>query len=584
MSAFTPSTATTLERIRSLLHEIYEPAQVAEAFKAICELLDSFQDLSQPRPKNTSPYLSERSITLITYGDTLRRDREYHEAPLQTLHRFLRERLQKVIDTVHILPFYPWSSDDGFSVIDYKAVDPALGEWRDIENIGADFRLMFDAVINHASAQGEWFARFLRGDPAFRRRFFVESPETDLRGVTRPRTSPLLTPFIREDGEVIHVWTTFSADQVDLDYRDPVTFVAILEVILFYVRKGAQVLRLDAIAYMWKQAQTACIHLPQTHALIRLMRAVLDVAVPEVTLITETNVPHAENISYWGSGVDEAQLVYNFTLPPLLLHTLLTGQANHLVEWINTLKTPSAQTAFFNFTASHDGIGVRPVEGILNGEQLKNLVNLALERGGRVSYKRNPDGSDSPYELNVTYLDACIDSTESVELQVRRFLLSQGVMLALAGVPAIYLHSLVGSHNDLEGMIQSGINRRINRTKLNIDELIAELETPGSFRARVFEQYCTMLQARRTCSAFHPAGGQQAHSLNDGRVLVLERAAPESGEKVLALFNLIGQDQTLNGMSSGINLLTGVPFTGGTLILAAYDMCWLKLNPSKEAV
>lgn len=577
MSAFTSNTAT-FERIRSLLHQIYEPAQVEETFKAICELLDSFQDLSQRRPQSTSPYLSERSITLITYGDTLRRVEEHHESPLQTLHRFLRERLQKVIDTVHILPFYPWSSDDGFSVIDYKAVDPTLGNWPDIENIGADFRLMFDAVINHASAQGEWFARFLKGDPGFRRRFFVESPETDLRGVTRPRISPLLTPFIREDGEVIHVWTTFSADQVDLDYRDPATLVAILEVILFYVRKGAQVLRLDAIAYMWKEALTSCIHLPQTHALIRLMRAVLDAAAPEVTLITETNVPHAENISYWGDGTDEAQLVYNFTLPPLLLHTLLTGQANHLAAWINTLKTPSAQTALFNFTASHDGIGVRPVEGILNGEQLRGLVNLALERSGRVSYKRNPDGSDSPYELNVTYVDACIDPTESIEFQVRRFLLSQGVMLTLAGVPAIYLHSLVGSHNDLEGMIQSGINRRINRAKLDFDQLIAELETPGSFRARVFDQYCNMLRVRRACYAFHPAGAQEARSLNDGHVLALERTAPETGEKVLALFNLTGQDQTLTGIPSGVNLLTGVPFAGETLILAAYDMCWLKLN------
>jgi len=577
VSAFTPNT-TTFERIRSLLHEIYEPAQVEETLKAIYELLVSFQNLPQGHAQSTSPYLSERSITLITYGDTVRRTGEPHEPPLQTLHRFLRERLQKVIDTVHILPFYPWSSDDGFSVIDYKAVDPTLGDWPDIENIGADFRLMFDAVINHASAQGEWFARFLKGDPAFRRRFFVESPETDLSGVTRPRTSPLLTPFIRKDGEVIHVWTTFSADQVDLDYRDPATLVAILEVILFYVRKGAQVLRLDAIAYMWKEAHTACIHLPQTHALIRLMRAVLDVAAPKVTLITETNVPHAENISYWGDGADEAQLVYNFTLPPLLLHTLLTRQANHLAAWINTLKTPSAQTAFFNFTASHDGIGVRPVEGILNGEQLSGLVNLALERGGRVSYKRNPDGSDSPYELNLTYVDACIDTTEPIEFQVRRFLLSQGVMLTLAGVPAIYLHSLVGSHNDLEGMIQSGINRRINRAKLDFDQLIVELETPGSFRARVFEQYCNMLRVRRACSAFHPAGAQEAHSLNDDHVLALERTAPETGEKVLALFNLSGQDQALTGIPSGLNLLTGVPFSGGTLTLAAYEMCWLQVN------
>ncbi len=554
-------------RLRACLEAIYDSATAARAYEQIKALLTTIQ-----LPPTRADFLSEGGLALITYGDSLR---GAGESPLYTLHQFLRERLQGVVDTVHILPFYHWSSDDGFSVIDYQAVDSALGSWADIESLGQNFRLMFDAVINHMSAQSGWFQAFLNRDPDYAARFFVESPQADLSAVTRPRISPLLTSFTLSSGQTVHVWTTFSADQVDLDYRDPRTLLAILDVLLFYVGKGAQVIRLDAIAYMWKAAGTSCIHLPQTHALIRLIRAALDVAAPHVTLITEANVPHAENTAYFGDGTDEAQLVYNFTLPPLLLHSMIREDGGKLVNWINSLETPSNRTAFFNFTASHDGIGVRPVEGILTRDELAGLVDLTLKRGGRVSYKRNPDGTDSPYELNVTYVDALADPALPLDLQVWRFLLSQGVMLALAGVPVVYIHSLLGSHNDLEGMQQSGINR----AKLELEQVYAELETPGSFRARVFDAYCMMIRARRASSAFHPAGSQHAQGLNEGRVLWLERVAPEGvpQARVVVLLNLSGTSQTVAEVPGGIHLLTRGQFIGGVIPLAPYEMHWIKV-------
>lgn len=558
-----------LERVRACLEAIYDSPTAIATLEQIAAHLHA----AHIPTTHAAEYLSERSITLITYGDTLRRD---GQMPLQTLHQFMRERLAHVVDTVHILPFYPWSSDDGFSVIDYKAVDPVLGDWADVEALGADFRLMADAVINHMSAGSDWFKAFLADEPAFRHRFFIESPQADLRDVVRPRTSPLLTPFPRAGGQTVHVWTTFSADQVDLDYRDPQTLLSILDVLLFYVSKGARVIRLDAIAFMWKQAGTSCVHLPQTHAIIRLFRAALDAVAPQAVLITETNVPHAENISYFGEGTDEAQLVYNFTLPPLLLHTLITEDAAKLVDWINGLNTPSSHTAFFNFTASHDGIGLRPVEGILTPDEVTALVALAKQRGGRVSLRRNPDGTDSPYELNVTYVDACADPDLPIDLQVRRFLLSQAVMLALAGVPAVYIHSLLGSRNDIAGMVDSEINRRINRAKLDVDAVSAELNTPGSFRARVFDAYCALIRARTACRAFHPAGAQRARSANSGRVLWLERTSPDHAEHVIALFNLSHSESHIASVPGGQVLNTGAAFSGGTLTLAPYDVCWIK--------
>ncbi|NJL93722.1 MAG: DUF3459 domain-containing protein [Anaerolineae bacterium] len=412
---------------------------------------------------------------------------------------------------------------------------------------------MLDAVFNHMSAQSEWFRHYLAADPAFVGRFRSEEPATDLSQVTRPRATPLLTPFQRPDGSVVYVWTTFSADQVDLDFRDPTTLLSVLDALLFYVSQGARLIRLDAIAYLWKVAGTSSIHLPETHRVIQSMRAVLDAAAPGTLIITETNVPHAENIAYFGDGHNEAHLVYNFTLPPLLFYSLLAGDATKLREWINTLETPSPQTTFFNFTASHDGIGVRPVEGILSAQELQRLLDHVLALGGHVSYKANSDGSQSPYEINCSYVDAVNDPAAPQAEQVARFLLSQGVMLALAGVPAVYIHSLLGSHNDLAGMQQAGYPRAINRAVLDAKPLGAELATPGSFRAQVFERYRELIRIRRAQPAFHPNAAQAALDLGQAGVLALRRSAPQ--QTLLALFNFSGAPQQVELPGAGRDVL-----------------------------
>jgi glycosidase len=557
------------QRIHALLHQLYPAEQAERTYAEIVALIAA----ALPMPNYPSPYFSERTVTLITYGDTLQKS---GEAPLQTLHRFLNRRLKGIIDTVHILPFYPYSSDDGFSVLDYAAVDPKLGNWDDVVALSADFRLMFDAVINHMSAQSEWFHRFLAGDPDYQGLFLTESPQTDLSGVTRPRTSPLLTLFVRNDGQTVCVWTTFSADQVDLDYRDPHTLLRILRVLLFYLEKGAQVIRLDAIAYLWKEVGTSCIHLPQTHAVVQLIRVVLDSVAPHVILITETNVPHTENISYFGDGLNEAQLVYNFTLPPLLLHTLLSGNASKLCEWINALPALKERTAFFNFTASHDGIGIRPVEGILSAQETQRLIEAVEQRGGRVSYKANPDGTSSPYELNIAYVDAVVPPDLPEALRVSCFILSQAIMLTLAGVPAVYIHSLLGSRNNVEGMLATGHNRTINRAKLHEAEIDRQLDDPQSFRAQVFNAYVHLLKCRTASRAFHPHGSQRAFGYGGGGVFAVERIAPDESERILAVFNVTPEVRAVDvPKPSYTDILTNEVFDG-RLVLLPYQVRWLR--------
>ncbi|MBK9137188.1 MAG: DUF3459 domain-containing protein [Verrucomicrobia bacterium] len=259
--------------------------------------------------------------------------------------------------------------------------------------------------------------------------------------------------------------------------------------------------------------------------------------------------PHADNLAYFGDGTNEAQLVYNFALPPLVLHALLRGDARTLTAWAATLRTPSDQTTFFNFVASHDGIGLNPVRGILPPAEIQFLVERCRAHGGLIGLKQNPDGSTSPYELNIVYFDAVNDpaAEEPLAIQVRRFLVSQAILLSLAGVPGIYFHSLFGSRNDTDGARSSGIPRRINRQKLPLAELRAELAQPGSLRAVVFRQYRELLRVRRGEPAFAPRAPQRIWDV-DRRVFAVERTA-DAGRSVLCLHNVSDQRVMLDLVS-----------------------------------
>jgi glycosidase len=553
-------------------------------------ILDRFQQRAARRPVRERPTarerLTERDVILITYGDQVT---EPDKPLLRTLAEVLEKYVKGVITGVHILPFFPYSSDDGFSVVDYTTVDPKLGTWADVERLGCSFRLMFDAVINHISAQSGWFQGFLSGDPEFADFFIVVDEGTDLSQVVRPRALPLLTRVQMACGERL-VWTTFSADQIDLNYANPDVLLRVIEILLLYIEKGAQIIRLDAIAYLWKKIGTSCIHLDETHRVVKLLRAILDAVAPHVILITETNVPHHENVSYFGDGADEAQMVYQFTLPPLVLHTFHTGDASYLSEWAAGLSLPSGSTTFFNFLASHDGIGVRPVEGILSTSEGQALVERTLDHGGHVSYKAEPDGSQTVYELNISYFDALssLHAAEPLDLQVRRFLASQAIMLGLAGVPGIYVHSLFGSRGHRAGVEHTGRYRSINREKFRRHRLEQALADPASLRHRILYSYLHVIRTRAAHRAFHPNGPQQVLSLHPA-LFVLLRTAPDGSEVLLCVHNVSDSGQSLSIKLGTLpfphagrvrDLITGAAFPVGasgelSLQVGPYQVLWL---------
>ncbi len=520
----------TGEKIRLLLDQIYGEQAGALLFQRLSLLLDQYPF---PKPSGGTPAWDERDTFLITYPDQLH---EEGRLPLGTLADFCNAYLRQAVSCIHLLPFYPWSSDDGFSVVDYRQVSPADGSWEDIRRLGEHFRLMFDMVVNHVSVRSAWFQGFLRDDPRYRDYFIEIKGNPDLSGVIRPRDLPLLSPFHTPAGDK-KLWTTFSPDQVDLNYHNPEVLLEAILLLLFYVGRGAEFLRLDAVGYLWKEIGTPCINLPQTHRIVQVFRAVLERVAPQVKLVTETNIPFQENLSYFGDGSNEAHLIYNFALPPLVLHALQTGSAGFLTRWAQDLVLPSERVTFFNFLASHDGIGLNPVRDILPQDEIDAMIRRVVDRGGLVSYKSNPQGTKTAYELNVNYLDALAGPQEPSNVRVDRFVAAHALMLAFKGIPGIYFHSLVGSRGWKEGVALTGHNRSINRQKLEIQELKREFSDRRLLRSWIFNRLENLLKLRAAHSAFAPQAEQYVLKSSPGSFSLLRRNVA-TRELVLCMHNL----------------------------------------------
>lgn len=558
---------TLIREVEKKLKEIYKDDYKEEALEKIKNLIDRWEKQDFKKIKD----IDQSTAYLITYGDSIYKK---GEKTLRTLHRFLKETVKDRITEVHLLPMFPYTSDDGFSVVDYRKVHEDLGDFGDINEFSKDYNMMFDFVVNHISKSSEWFKNYLNGDEKYKD-FFVEFDENfDYSNVTRPRTSSLFHEF-KGKGGIKKVWTTFSEDQIDLNLRSFNVLAEITDILLMYAYNGATSIRLDAIGFLWKESKTTCMHLEETHNVIKLWRLILDYFKPNTKIITETNVPHKENISYFGNGDDEANMVYQFSLPPLVLYSLTTHNGLKLTNWAKTIGKVSDDATYFNFLSSHDGIGLRPTEGILTDEEREVLVNKTVENGGKVSYKNNPDGTKSVYELNINYGDALINQKEDtkVELQVQKILAAHSILLSMIGVPAIYYHSLLGSRNYYKGVEESNINRRINREKLEYDAILNDLKEDPR-RNNIFEGFMNLLDIRKQEEAFSPFGEQKVLDFGDS-IFSLEREAKDS--KVVFVVNLDSNETFIETKLSGKDLITGKDVKG-KITLKPYEFMWIKVK------
>lgn len=522
---------------------------------------------------------SARDAMVITYGNSII---DGVHKPLDVLNDFLHRYLKGTIGSVHVLPFFPFTSDDGFAVTDYRAVNGNLGEWSDIRRIANDFKLMSDLVLNHVSSQGTWFNEYLQGHAPHDRFFFEASPDDDLSEVVRPRTSPLLREVQTANGPR-HVWCTFSHDQVDVDFRNPEVLLEFLRIMRLHIENGVRIIRLDAVAFIWKEIGTPCIHLPQTHAIVQLMRVLCDFAVEPLILLTETNVPNLENLSYLGNR-NEAHAVYNFSLPPLVLHALMSGTAEYLHRWQVSMPPAQLGCAYLNFTASHDGIGMRPAEGILPPEEAEKMIDGVRRFGGEVSMRTLPGGGEAPYELNITWFDAMAGSFDGPDdWHMARFLCSQTIIMALEGIPAFYIHALLATPNDHEGVAKTGIKRAINRHRWDYPALLERLADPESAQSRVLNGLKARVRTRCRQPAFHPNATQFTLHL-DPRIFGIWRQSLDRDQSIFALHN-VSRDEiavpplsiNLIGGETWVDLLSGeaIAPSGDDIVMRPYQCRWI---------
>jgi len=518
---------------KEYMPELERICRVYYAYKTE-EMLERTKTLD---PKNL---FTEEDVILITYGDLIR---EEGASPLTTLSKFCGLYLKQTINTLHILPFFPYSSDRGFAIEDFETVDPELGSWKDIEDLASRYKLMFDGVINHVSSKSRWFQRFLDGTPHYKDFFISYDSYDDLTSeersaIFRPRTTDILTKFHTIDGEK-HIWSTFSKDQIDLNYKNPEVLVRVIEILLLYARKGAVIIRLDAVTFLWANPGTSCANLEETHMIVKVFRDILDLVAPHVSIITETNIPHEDNISYFGNGSDEAHMVYNFALPPLVLHTFYTKDTTRLNEWAESLKPVSETTSYFNFLDSHDGVGLMAVKDLLSHDEIKFVIQRAREHGGYISYKTDKDGLDVPYEINITWFNALCreDGTVKTDLQVEKFIASRAMALALQGVPGIYLHSFFGTHNDINAVSCPVSKREINRKALDYNILTKAIEDPDTLTSKIIRKLNTLISLRTKQSAFHPNGAQKILKVRP-EIFALLRTSPNEDQHILSLINI----------------------------------------------
>ena len=536
-------------QIEHHLETIYKGTEVSDLTTLASDLVTLMRlDNVEPIKNRYINHWDEKDSVLICYGDSVLQP---EQKPLATLKKFLDTYSKGIVDGVHILPFYPFTSDDGFSVLDYSSVNPSLGEWEDIVAIANDYSLMADLVINHCSARSMWFENFIKDRDPGRNFFFTASPEDDLSAVVRPRTNALLREVETAKGTQ-HVWCTFSHDQVDLNFKNPLVLKEFVGIIRQYLDHGVRIFRLDAVAFLWKEVGSNCLNLEQTHEVVRLLRSLIEQARPDAIIITETNIPNRQNLAYFGNA-NEAHCIYNFSLPPLLVNSLVTGSCDYLKQWMMSMPPARNGTAYFNFIASHDGIGLRPAEGLLEEQEIDNLVSTMQQFGGLISWRTAENGDRKPYEINISLFDALQGTKDGAdEYGLQRFICAHAIMLALEGIPGVYIHSLLGTRNDYQRADNSGHNRAINRHQWNYESLKQELEDTTSHHHQVYNHLKSLLNIRCSQSAFHPNATQFTLHLGS-QLFGFWRQSMDREQSIFCVSNVSNQTQRLE--LSDLNLI-----------------------------
>ena len=566
------------KKIISILKKIYRQILTKQNIdllkNEIVQLIEDFNKKNQVNKIN----ISEKTSLVISYGDNIYSSQS---SSMKIFQKFFQKNLEKLFDTIHFLPFYPSSSDSGFAVKDHYQIDKKIGNWSDLKKISKSKKIMADVVINHASARGLWFKNFLKRKKPGKDYFLTVNSKFNTSKVVRPRDHKLLKKIkIFEKND--YLWRTFSPDQIDLNFKNPSVLLRFIKIIIHLINNGVTIFRLDAIAYLWKQNGTKCINLSQTHEIIKLLRVVTSLLNVQTLIITETNLPEKENLSYFGKN-NEANWVYNFSLPPLLIHAFLFENSSYLNQWSRKLPSTKYGNCYLNFIASHDGIGIRPTEGILNEKTLSSFLKRLKKNGSKFSYRKVQNKSKKVYEANITVFDALRKSDFDPKglFFLERYVSAHAIMVSFEGIPAVYFNSLFGKSNDEAKYIITGNNRDVNRYKWNFNNITTKLRDKKSKQSIFYRNIGALLEIKRKQKAFHPNASRININLGP-KIFCFKRISKDKKQSIICMTNLSSKIQTPNFKKIGNYrdlLNSNLKFREGTsLILKPFQTVWLTNN------
>ena len=566
------------KKIISILKKIYRQILTKQNIdllkNEIVQLIEDFNKKNRVNKIN----ISEKTSLVISYGDNIYSSQS---SSMKIFQKFFQKNLEKLFDTIHFLPFYPSSSDSGFAVKDHYQIDKKIGNWSDLKKISKSKKIMADVVINHASARGLWFKNFLKRKKPGKDYFLTVNSKFNTSKVVRPRDHKLLKKIkIFEKND--YLWRTFSPDQIDLNFKNPSVLLRFIKIIIYLINNGVTIFRLDAIAYLWKQNGTKCINLSQTHEIIKLLRVVTSLLNVQTLIITETNLPEKENLSYFGKN-NEANWVYNFSLPPLLIHAFLFENSSYLNQWSRKLPSTKHGNCYLNFIASHDGIGIRPTEGILNEKTLSSFLKRLKKNGSKFSYRKVQNKSKKVYEANITVFDALRKSDFDPKglFFLERYISAHAIMVSFEGVPAVYFNSLFGKSNDEAKYIITGNNRDVNRYKWNFNNITTKLRDKKSKQSIFYRNIGALLEIKRKQKAFHPNASRININLGP-KIFCFKRISKDKKQSIICMTNLSSKIQTPNFKKIGNYrdlLNSNLKFReGNSLILKPFQTVWLTNN------
>ncbi len=645
-----PATATlraeTKERIERLLVQ-YETGGFNRGLFPVKDLpgiMTHLQELADwlaqnfERPANASAAFDEKTVLCISYVDHIAC--ADNTPPAVELERFFNQHLAGLYSHLHILPHFPspmihegvkgpaGRADGGFEAMNYR-MDPKFGTPADLKKVKA--KLMYDFVLNHLSAKGDLFQKFIDEVPGYEN-FFLnftdeEIARLDMTPVFRPREHNPIISFVNAKGVKKNVWCTFSETQADINILDPRVFNLIMEsLVKDFVAEGASWIRLDAVGYLVKmlglkprEASTDCFGVPETHNVLKAMRCFFDDVAPGIALVPEVNATGEVIATYFGENSDEGHIVYDFPSAPVSLYTIYREDAIAVLQWARK-RAKHPERIGLSFTNTHDGIGVLPMAEVDDAPEGKSALDFFVHqverRGGGVNYKAKLiDGKNVrvPYEACITWTQAILTPPEAASLKgnrlrveelehiVDRFMASQSFIYSGPHcVPADYMGVITGLLNDEELYQIAGHRRNKNRGLVDPAAFQKALERPENnyeqLRNTIYRRKEQLIKARQQCPAFSPHAACQVDVVKshgtDRPVYSILRTAPQGGQKVLALTNCTPQAQSVAlqdvyaaqfNIAFAEDVLSNAPGNvtlnaDGTLTLKPYQVAWLKIG------